>query len=265
MSALGINIRHRLWEHIASLTETIVRTNLLSNAKVLKLHFRVALKHFSLQINSAQIYSQNMMKKIKLFDIIWKWMQTWESRFTPLHPLQNVTMIVVCDKKPSTHHWCHFFSESAWFFFFYPPPRIMFESCSRASLWRKRHSACHSPSNHMLTSQFNVKQYKLWLGLSVLLFVQTLSISHSSLILKEKSLPCWLNKLQTSLQPTEVLFLFYCFFFSPWALVSPSRCLSAQGPCWMNSRAYLGGILGFDNQLQVILLIRTWQRFTLTL
>lgn len=82
-------------------------------------------------------------------------------------------------------------------------------------------TACHSPPNHMLTSQLNVKQYKLWLGLSVLLFVQTLSISHSSLILKEKSLPCWLNKLQTSLQPTELLFLFFCFFFVLFSFSEP--------------------------------------------
>lgn len=130
---------------------------------------------------------------------------------------------------------------------FFPPPRIILESCSRASSRKQRHSACHSHPNHMLTSQLNVKQYKLWLGLSVLLFVQTLSISHSSLILKEKSLPCWLNKLQTNLQPTVLLFLFFCFFFLSivffssffWAPVSPTWCLSAQGPCWMNSRAYL--------------------------
>lgn len=124
----------------------------------------------------------------------------------------------------------------------------MFECCSRDSWRRHWHSACHSPPNHMLTSQLNVKQYKLWLGLSVLLFVQTLSISHSLLILKEKPLPCWLNKLQTSLQPTELLFLSTVFFLLLLlflAPVSPTRCLSAQGSRWMNSRTYVGKILGF--------------------
>jgi len=38
-------------------------------------------------------------------------------------------------------------------------------------------SKCHSSHNHMLTSQLNVKQDKLWLRPSVPLFVQTLSIS----------------------------------------------------------------------------------------
>lgn len=170
-------------------------------------------------------------------------------------------MVVVYSKKKNRHNIYDISSQKVHDIF--PLPRIRFESCSRASSQRQRHSACHSPPNRMLTSQLNVKQYKLWLGLSVLLFVQTLSISHSSLILKEKSLPCWLNKLQTSLQPTELLFLFFFFFFF-WAPVSSTWCLSAQGPCWMNSRTYLGGILGSDNQLRVILLIRTCQCFTLT-
>lgn len=153
-------------------------------------------------------------------------------------------MIVVCDKKKKKLHNINDTSSQKGHDFFNPLPRIMFAFCSRASWRRHRHSACRSPPNHMLTSQLNVKQYKLWLELSVLLFVQTLSISHSLLILKEKSLPCWLNKLQTSLQPTELLFLSTVFFLF-LAPVSPARCLSAQGPCWMNSRAYVGRILRF--------------------
>lgn len=148
------------------------------------------------------------MNKMRLFDIIGKLLRTWKVLLYTHSKMQlwrqSVTTLMIFLLRKCK--------------IFYPPPRIMFKSCSRASSRRQRHSACHSPPNHMLTSQLNVKQYKLWLGLSVLLFVQTLSISHSSLILKEKSLPCWLNKLQTSLQPTELLFLFYCFFL----LLSPS-------------------------------------------
>ncbi len=51
-------------------------------------------------------------------------------------------------------------------------------------------SQCHSSPNHMLTRQLNVKQDKLWLGPSVPLFVQTLSISRRreiSLLLSEET------------------------------------------------------------------------------